>query len=500
MVTRSRPSLVLLICGFVLVCVLIGLLGAWPSRADVGVQPILPDGSSIQPRKETPIQMASERVVLTVRHATERDRVTFNPEAYGLEDPGVPIWLSVAEVTADFTMANPTSEAVSMTVWFPLASALETDDWEGHIGEIAPRIENFQVAIDGKPLAHEVSEWPNPQGEDKPPLPWASFPVTFPAGKQVLIQVAYLIWAQQDPGLGAVGMSLTYVFQTGAGWAGPIGKAELEVNLPYPASAETIGTMPDGGQVDGHQVRWTWENLEPTPEDDFYIWLIQQERWEELEAARMRAMQGSEDGEAWLNLANTYGGLAIGRYATLVPGFGKTYLPLGVQAAQEAIRLLPDDLRPHHALAAFYMLALPENPTLLDLQPLLDELRILEPAYGDLLDCGEGCPRGDVLDALGKAWATETAVAASMQTPTATPSPSSTPVPSATPSPSSTPSPTATLSLSATAQPLPTATVSQPGSITGNRQSLVILVAAGVVGLLVAGYWALKRIQRSPNK
>jgi hypothetical protein len=131
MVTRSRQSTVLSACGLVLVCVLLGLLGAWPSRADVGIQPILPDGSSILPKTETPIQMASEKVVLNVRQATEWDRatVTYNPEAYSLggETFVIPGWQqSVAEVTADFTMVNPTSEAVSMTVWFPLASALET--------------------------------------------------------------------------------------------------------------------------------------------------------------------------------------------------------------------------------------------------------------------------------------------------------------------------------------------------------------------------------------
>lgn len=521
MYTRSRPSLFLPVCGLVLVCVLLGLLGAWPSRADVGIQPILPDGSSIRPKTETPIQMASEKVVLDVRQATEWDRatVTFNPEAYGLEGYVVPIWqLSVAEVTADFTMVNPTSEAVSMTVWFPLASALETGgwegymgelgwldsafDWESHMGEIVPRIERFQVAIDGKPLAHEVSEWPNPQGKDKPPLPWASFPVTFPGRDQVLIQVTYLIWAQQD--ISGVGMFLTYVFQTGAGWAGPIGKAELVVNLPYLASAETIGAMPDGGQVSGHQVRWTWENLEPGPQDDFSIWLIRQERWEELEAARIRVNVWPEDGEAWLNLASTYRRLTFGKY-TALQGFGETYQPLGVQAAQKALRLLPGDVRPHYELAMFYLAALPENFTPEELRPLLDELRIITPVYGDVRDWGEGFPRGDVLDALSKAWATETAVAESMQTPTTTPSPSATPrpsatpVPSATPAPSATPSPSMTPIPSATPQPLPTATVGQPQSTTGNSRNLVIIVAAGVVGLVIVGY-LVKRTRGSPNR
>src|SRR4030042_6457179 len=287
--------------------------------------------------------MASEMVILNVRQAKEWDRapVIHNSMAYDLENPLIPIWQqSVAEVTADFTMANPTREAVSMTVWFPLASALETDEWEAHIGEVVPRIEDFQVAVDGRPLAYSTLELPNPQGEDKPPLPWANFPVTFPAGQEVLIQVSYVIWAQPD--ISGVGMTLHYIFQTGAGWAGPIGQAELVVNLPYLASAETIGAMPDGGQVDGSQGRWTWADLEPSPPDDFSIWLIRQERWEELEAARIRVSNWPDDGEAWLDLADTYRRLILGKYQIL-PGFGEAFQPLGVQAAQEVLRLLPGD-------------------------------------------------------------------------------------------------------------------------------------------------------------
>ena len=109
-----------------------------------------------------------------------------------LQEPVYPIlYKAVVDVTADFTLSNPTGEVMSMTVWFPLASALENVRWEEHIGR-APRIENFQVVVNGKPLDYRVTDLPNPQGEDKPPLPWASFPVTFPAGEEVNIQVSYV--------------------------------------------------------------------------------------------------------------------------------------------------------------------------------------------------------------------------------------------------------------------------------------------------------------------
>jgi hypothetical protein len=280
-----RQSLVLLVCSPVVACILLGLLVASPARADVGVQPILPDGSSLEPEDETPVIMQAETVTLNVREATETDNtaIKLNPEAYGYQFE--PIWFpAIAEVQADFTMKNPTSEEESMTVWFPLASALERAEWDLNLDEIVPRIGAFRVTVDGKAVDYSVSELPNPRGEDKPPLPWASFLVAFPAGEEVLIQVSYLLPAKgvfpdreevllQETSVlptelfmnwyVGVGMIFNYIFQTGAGWAGPIGKAELVVNLPYPASAETILAMPDGGQARGQQVRWTWRTWSP---------------------------------------------------------------------------------------------------------------------------------------------------------------------------------------------------------------------------------------------
>ena len=386
MVTLPRQLLSLLVSGLVLVCIVLGVLAPLPVRGDIGVQPILPGGSSIKPEGETPIQMTAEKVVMTVRQGTDADNAAFKLD---LGDQGYPwlpspyfpiVYLAVAEVTADFTMANPTSEAVSMTVWFPLASALENARWEEHpADEVVPRIQNFQVSVDGIPVDFTVSELPNPQGEDKPPLPWASFPVTFPAGEEVLIQINY-VFLPQPSAVDQVGMTLYYVFQTGAGWAGPIGMAELEVNLPYPASVETIGAMPEGGQVEGQRVSWTWENLEPGPQDDFSILLLRPERWDWLQAAQTNIRNYPDFGQGWLNLAYIYERLSQGVWERghIIPGFGETYQQLGVQAAQEAARLLPDDIGPHYELAMLYASALEQNSSPEELQPVWDELKIMK--------------------------------------------------------------------------------------------------------------------------
>ena len=431
MSARHSHSPAVLRSGPILLLSLLAIVASSPAHADVGVQPVFPVGSSISPETETPIQMAAETVVMSIRPSTEADNliVTLNPDAYGFRYfEWAPRWFTeVADVEADFTMANPTSEDVSMAVWFPLASSLEDVQWELNAWEIVPRIEGLQVRVDGKPVTYEVTEWPNPKGEDRPPLPWASFPVTFPAAREANIHVRYTVPAER--GLEGVGMKLYYVFQTGAGWAGPIGKAKLIVNLPFPASAETIGSMPEGAHAEGRQLAWFWEDFEPSPQDDFSLWVLLPERWDALQQARSAVADDPQNGEAWLDLANTYHKLVLGKYQVL-PSFGETYQPLGVRAAEQASRLLPHDGRPNYELAIFYLAALPEEPSREDLQPILEQLKIVEdlaPSYApDVHDWFEFIVG---TDSWSDYWAAETAAATHVQPPSATVRPGQQPSP-----------------------------------------------------------------------
>ncbi len=499
-------------CSLGLACtLLIGVVWAIPGRADVGVQPILPGGSSIKPEGGTPIQMAAEKVAMTLRHGTEAENAAYqlDPEAGypWLSSPYFPIvYLAVADVTADFTMVNPTNEAVNMTVWFPLASALESARWDEHIGESAPRIENFQVVIDGQQLDYTLTELPNPQGEDKPPIPWASFPVTFPAGQEVLIQVRY-VFVPQPSAVDGVGMTLHYIFQTGAGWTGPIGQGGAGVNLLTRRSAETIGTMPEGGQVEGQQVHWTWEDLEPGPQDDFFILLLRPERWEELRYWKEIVKDQPDYGQGWLMLATVYERLSQGVWERghIIPGFGDTYQRLGVQAAQEAARLLPGDIGPHYELAMLYSAALLQNPPLEMLQPVWDELQImrelnpeeaqaLEPNVYDILEpvLYNDATATAEWAAWSTGWAKETIAATLYNDATATAEAVSwaclatanaecTP----TPSPSVTPKPSA--------KPQSVPTVTAPVATNGGGRVMIIGAIAVLVVLLFFGILAVRR-------
>lgn len=445
--------------------------------------------------------------MINIRPATEADNalVKLTPKTYGLQSH--PVWFpAIAEVEADFTMKNPTSDAWSMTVWFPLASALENVDWEFNPGEIVPRIESFQVSVDGNPVDYAVTELPNPKGADKPLLPWASFPVTFPGEKETVIHVSYMLPLQ--PSVKGNEMALYYIFQTGAGWAGPIGQAELILNLPYPASVETLAGMPSGAVLEGKQARWTWKDFEPGPEDDFAVWLIQPGKWQELETARAAVQANPEDGRAWLDLASTYHSLSTTDHNTPLI-FSPSYLPPGIEAYQKAADLLPEHPASYAGLGlltlAPYMIDKNAPPEVI--QSVQDEFQIAREleAKNPSLAKEAGISRWmlvwleDALsiyfhnDATASAertawstdWAKDTADAALLETPSTTPTKKLTltamPIPSTTPQPSPTTPPTT-------------------AETTGNGKSPVMIVAAGVIGLVVVGYLALKRLRKSAGK
>ena len=317
--------------------------------------------------EETAIQMTSEVVTFNIRQATEADNklVPLSPNYYGFQH--LPVWFpAVAEVIAEFTLKNPTSQSINMTVWYPLASVLDVVEWNLSSGEKIPRIEDFEAYIDGNPSNAMVSELANPKGADRPDLPWANFPVTFPAGKETVIQIRTRLPLQ--PSVSGIEMTLYNVFHTAAGWAGPIGQAELILNLPYPASTETLagipsGTLkvppyyrpsqradlPPGAVLEGNQARWTWKDLEPGPQDDFVLWLLQPDHWQELESARASVQANQADGQAWLNLGSTYYSLSSNG-----PGwptvFASIYLPQGIEAYRKSAGLLPGRSAPHAGL------------------------------------------------------------------------------------------------------------------------------------------------------
>jgi hypothetical protein len=512
-----RQILLLLPCSLLLVFTLISLMLPSPVQAG-GLQPILPGGSSIQPGEETQIQMLAEVVSINIRTATEPDNalIKLNPNIYPFQM--APVWFSaIAEVETDITLRNPTSNPVSMTVWFPLASALEDVEWKLYSGETVPRIESLQVNVDGKQIEYTVSELPNPKGDDKPFLPWASFLVTFPGQVETVIHLGYKVAPQPFPG---IEMAFYYVFQTGASWAGPIGRVELTLNLPYPASSETIAGMPadslrlppyyrasmranlsPNSMLERNQANFYWENLEPGPEDDFAVWLLQPDIWKELETAQTVVQANLQDGRAWLDLASTYTN-HLGIEFNYLSVFSPYFLPAGIDAYQKAAAFLPGHPAPHAGLALLSLAPyiIEKNAPSDVIQYVQNEIQIARKldAKNPLLMEAAGISRqlliraDNALEAYfyNNAAADAALLETTSATPTMTIAFTATPISSTTPQPFRSPSPSVT-------SPMPA--VIQQGNGTGNRQSMVIIVATGIIGLIVVGYIVWKRFQRRPE-
>lgn len=534
MVILPRQSQFFRLFGVVLICVVMSLLVSSPVRAG-GARPIIPGGSSIQPEGETPIQMTAQTVTMNIRGATEADNalIKLNPDSYGYSIR--PIWYpGVAEVEVDFTMKNPTSEAISMDVMFPLASALEGVGWQLMSEEIVPSIQEFQVSVDGTPLEYSVDELPNPKGADRPLLPWANFPVTFPGNEETVIHVSYTIPLQYS----AMGleMLLYYVFQTGAGWAGPIGEAEMILNLPYPASEATVtgvasgslslplssngassAELPSGAMFEGNQARWVWIDFEPGLDDIFAVWLLLPDKWQELENARLAVEADPQDGRAWLDLANTYHFLSW--FDFRMPSvFRATYVPLGIEAYQKAAELLPDQPAPHAGLAWLKL-----EPYLQDkkippevLQSVLEELQIAKEweIRNPSMEKETGMARwmlsrleGDLYyylynDATATAewvgwttaWAIKVTDASLQRTHSITPTITLTPSTKSTGEPSITVTPL----LSLTSQPTPPPIIAPVVTKSAHsEQEFAIILVTSVIFLIIIAYLVWQRLRKS---
>lgn len=547
-ITFQRSSIIIA-CIMPLLVLFATLPISFPVNADVGVRPILPGGSSLSADGDTPIQMAAETVVMTVREATAADNaiVNLNPQYYGFDIH--PVWYeAVADVKADFTMYNPTTETVTMTVWFPMASALNTLKWNISPGETVPKIAKFSVSVNGNPVFYFENLQPNPNGADKPMLPWATFTASFPSEEDTNIHISYTV--PLSPAAKDYTVTLYYIFQTGAGWAGPIGNAEMIVNLPYPASTETMagvknlslpyggmgqvsGGLPAGAAVNGNQAKWTWINFEPGPGDDFSIYLLKPRKWEDLKAARSTVQLLPNDGELWLKLAIQYHTLSCSFMSNNPLLFNPVYFNQAMEAYQKAETLLPDHPAPHIGLGMLtlskYYKNLKNTPpdairyiqmelqTAKDLQSRNPELMKGIPLSTDDLEFAlSGYYYNNATATADRAtlnyyfaqdtqqatieYLTRTIWASGKQTALAC---------RATPGADCsgkatiafTPTPTALPTLTSTSSPIPTYTAVPPtptpipeAAPQVNGPAVIILTATGVLILLVAGYLLLRRI------
>lgn len=329
------------------ICFIIGLLlllPAYPALADVG-PPLPPPGSNLDPGQElTQVQMAAETVILDVQSINKN----LPPYAFTGDT-------TQAKVTASFTMRNLGLTAETMQVRFPLGNPDGSGDKRGSF----PELTDLTVVVDRTPVPTTRITTPNPDpyNSQAPPVPWAAFEVTFPPERDVLIDVQYTVKAEGYRPYA----SFTYILETGAGWKGPIGSADIIVRLPYDASPQPVvlgefatgwSSTTAGGQFVGREIRWHFENLEPAREDNFQVSLVAPYAWQAVLDARQAVAARSGDGNAWGALAQSYKEVALDyRGGVRDDSGGQELYDLSVQAYEKALALAPQTSKWHSGYA-----------------------------------------------------------------------------------------------------------------------------------------------------
>ena len=297
-------------------------------RADVA-PPSQPPGSNPQPGGEgTEVRMMAETVLIEVLANNAADR------------------LGQAKVTADFTMRNLGSAEESMGVRFPLSS-------DNGFGEY-PELRDLNVKVNGKTVTTKrIMEEDPIWGSD--PVPWAEFDTTFPPNQDVQIQVSYLL-----DGTGEYPyVAYFYILHTGEGWNGTIGSADIIVRLPYEANQfnvifdEQIGWSQTtaGGVVNGSEIRWHFEDLEPDRSNDFELSIVNPAVWQGILREQASVQANPNDGESWGRLGKLYKEILFYRRDFRRDAGGRQLYPLGIEADENAVRLLPDDALWHAGFA-----------------------------------------------------------------------------------------------------------------------------------------------------
>jgi tetratricopeptide (TPR) repeat protein len=302
----------------VLTCILLAVPSA--VLADIA-PPVNPPGSNLEPGSEsTQVRMAAETVLIDVKSNDS---------------------LGSARITADFTMRNLGSKDEGMTVRFPITA----NDGFGNY----PEIGELAIKVNGKRISYQRADYPDIRYQDQD-VPWAEFNVTFPAGQDVPIQVAYNL-------NGSGYMPFTafyYILETGAGWKDTIGSADIILRLPYPASPQNVimnlqigwAETPGSGVIAGSEVRWHFDDFEPGSAgtvQNMEFALVAPVNWQNVLKERDNTAKNPNDSEGWGRLAKAYKEIFLmSRGYRTDPGGAELY-QLSIEAYEKCLALNPDD-------------------------------------------------------------------------------------------------------------------------------------------------------------
>ncbi|HLN73885.1 MAG: hypothetical protein ACM3O8_03095 [Methylococcaceae bacterium] len=221
------------------------LLGTLSTYADIRPNPIKAKG--IIAGKNTSIRMDSEMVV-------------------------VDLYKDSAVVECHFYMKND-SDSQKLTIGFPEMNfqyfrsndGTETGNFCAFENGERVKLINFHQAASLKEK-FPFTGLTNQQGDDQPWFLWDS---EFDNGEKKTIVVRYTL----PYGATKAGCRyFTYLLNTGSGWKGNIGKAEITVNLKDITPDLILKAMPGNYKTNGKQLSWIFTDFEPTIKDDINIY------------------------------------------------------------------------------------------------------------------------------------------------------------------------------------------------------------------------------------
>jgi hypothetical protein len=458
-----------------------------PALADVA-PPFQPPGSNVAPGSEpTQVQMTAEEVIIEVQTGPYPGTPPDNRGGNLVDD-----W---ARVTATFWMVNQGSTTEQMEVLFPLANPQGWGD--GFSND--PEIDSLIVQVEGNISQTTRKALPSlwDEGDE---VNWAAFEVVFPPGEEVLIEVRYNTLATGYPPLA----TFSYFLETGSGWYGPIGSADLIVRLPYEASIENTvlldyETTP-GAALTDNEIRWHFDDLEPEAGFNLEVTLVEVDKWNEILRTRQTAAAAPQNGDAWGELARACKLAIITNKGYLLEGDGAAQLFEESRTAYEKATTLKPEAALWHAgygelLWTQIIWTYQDHPNTLDktIHELYTALELDPDNQQALYTLYEiYYATNGVLEEVEESHFDFLVLTATL-TPrnTSTPQPSETPIPSVTPSKSEVPpttAPTRTNSPQAPSQTIPIITDAQPTPeskddrpLCGGSLTLVPFTMAGLI-------------------
>lgn len=333
----------LLLALIILFCLLIPTRVA---QADIAPPPP-PAGSGITPGSmPTNVRMLAEKVVIVV--------AGINSHPTG-----------DAAIIADFQMRNLGEAEEKMNVRFPLCNLTPqgSSDQLNYFPPdyLYPPIDQFSASVNGTtaqvndtPIQPgDVPSWEQIPIDEKAPC-WANFPVVFPPGQDVQIEVRYhqIGYGGYEHGISLNYVEFTYILSTGAAWKDTIGSADVIVRLPMEANDATVYERPQDAILSGQEIRWHAEDFEPVDQKGFFtVGILQPAYWAAIQKELQNVTANPQDGEAWGRLGKAYKAAVLMEHGWRKDPAGLDLVQKSIDAYQHAVDLLPKDADWHYGFA-----------------------------------------------------------------------------------------------------------------------------------------------------